>query len=91
MYVHEEHGSYVDKLDVEELHRVDGSHREGSGLLVGVVQLVEVLVQEGHVVDPGGGRHHSAAEDGDDGDDYDDADDNTNGDDAKCINILELA
>ena len=80
MYVHEEHGSYVDKLDVEELHWVDGCHREGSRLLVGVVQLVEVLVQEGHVVDPGGGWFHAAANDvGDsdgDGYDYNDADDN---------------
>ena len=30
---------------------MDCSDGEGSGLLVGVVQFVEVLVQEGHVVD----------------------------------------
>ena len=40
---HKEHGSDVDALDVEELHRVDGGHREGGRLLVRVVQLVEVL------------------------------------------------
>ena len=40
---HEEHGSDVDALDVEELHRVDGSNREGCRLFVRVVQLVEVL------------------------------------------------
>ena len=39
---HGEHGGDVDALDVEELHRVDGGHREGGGLLVRVVQLVEV-------------------------------------------------
>ena len=40
---HSEHGGDVDGLDVEELHGVDGRHREGSGLLVRVVELVEVL------------------------------------------------
>ena len=40
---HSEHGGDVDGLDVEELHGVDGRHREGSGLLVCVVELVEVL------------------------------------------------
>ena len=40
---HSEHGGDVDGLDVEELHRVDGRHREGGGLLVRVVELVEML------------------------------------------------
>ena len=40
---HREHGGDVDSLDVEELHGVDGRHREGGGLLVRVVELVEVL------------------------------------------------
>ena len=31
---------------------MDGGHGECSGLLVGVVELVEVFVEEGHVVDP---------------------------------------
>ena len=30
---------------------MDGGHGESSGLLVGVVELVEVFVEEGHVVD----------------------------------------
>ena len=41
-----EHGRDVDCLDVEELHGVDGRHGEGGGLLVGVVQLVEVLTHK---------------------------------------------
>ena len=40
---HEEHWCDVDGLDVEELHRVDGGDREGGGLFVSVVQLVEML------------------------------------------------
>ena len=40
---HREHRGDVDSLDVEELHGVDGRHREGGGLLVRVVELVEVL------------------------------------------------
>lgn len=40
---HSEHRGDVDGLDVEELHRVDGRHREGGGLLVRVVELVEML------------------------------------------------
>ena len=48
----EEHWWDVDDLDGDELHGVDGRDREGRGLLVVMVQLVEVLVQEGHVVHP---------------------------------------
>ena len=40
---HSEHGGDVDGLDVEELHGVNGRHREGGGLLVRVVELVEML------------------------------------------------
>ncbi len=39
-------------LDVQELDRVDGRHREGRRLFVRVVELVEVLVEERHVVQP---------------------------------------
>jgi hypothetical protein len=42
----EKHGRDVDGLEHDELDRVNGGHREGRRLLVGVVQLVEVLVQE---------------------------------------------
>ncbi len=42
----EKHGWDVDGLEHDELDRVNGGHREGRRLLVGVVQLVEVLVQE---------------------------------------------
>lgn len=40
------------QLDVHDLHRVDGRHRERCRLLVLVVQLVEVLVQPRSVVQP---------------------------------------
>lgn len=40
------------QLDVHDLHRVNGRDGEGSGLLVLVMQLVEVLVQERGVVHP---------------------------------------
>ena len=49
---HEEHGADEDELHVDELERVDGGDAEGRRLLVGVVQLVEVLVQERRVVQP---------------------------------------
>ena len=49
---HEEHGTDEDKLYVDELERVNGRDAEGRRLLVGVVQLVEVLVQERRVVQP---------------------------------------
>ena len=39
-------------LDVQHLHGVDGGDGEGGRVLVGVVQLVEVLVQPGRVVEP---------------------------------------
>ena len=51
MDVHQEHWGDVDHLNVQELDGMDGGDAEGRGLLVGVVELVEVLVQEGHVVD----------------------------------------
>ena len=47
----EEHGGDEDGLHVHELDRVDGRHGERRRLLVRVVELVEVLVQEGGVVD----------------------------------------
>ena len=40
---HNEHGGDVDTLDVDKLYGVDGGDTEGCGLLVCVVQLVEVL------------------------------------------------
>ncbi len=52
MYRHQEHGGDVDALDVDDLHRVDGGDGEGSGLLVPVMEFVEVLVQDGPVIDP---------------------------------------
>ena len=51
MNLEEEHGRDVDALEDDELHRVDGGHGEGRRLLVGVVQLVEVLVHPGPVED----------------------------------------
>ena len=50
----EEHGRDVDHLDGGHLDGVDGGDGEGRGVLVGVVKLVEALVEEGHVVDPVG-------------------------------------
>jgi len=38
------------QLDVHDLHRVNGCDGEGSGLFVLVMQLMEMLVQEGGVV-----------------------------------------
>ena len=51
MNVHEEHGGDVDRLDVEELHRVDGGDGECGGLFVGVVQLVEMLTSRGKMTE----------------------------------------
>ncbi len=51
MYWREEDGCYIDALYVDDLDRVDGGDGEGRGLLVSVVQLVEVLVQPRPVVD----------------------------------------
>ena len=46
MNLEEEHRRDVDGLEDYELDGVDGGHREGGRLLVGVVQLVEVLVKK---------------------------------------------
>lgn len=46
----EDHGADQDGLHVEELNGMDGGDTERCGLLVLVVQLVEVLVEEGQVV-----------------------------------------
>ena len=50
----EEHGRDVDHLDGGHLDGVDGGDGEGRGVLVGVVKLVEALVEKRHVVDPVG-------------------------------------
>ena len=47
----QEHGRDVDWLEDDELNGMNGSDREGGGLLVGVMQLVEVDVQEWQVED----------------------------------------
>merc|ERR1719348_1942127 len=47
----EEHRAELDTLLVKELNRVYGSDAEGGGLLVLVVQLVELLVKERPVVE----------------------------------------
>ena len=46
-----DHGQDVDRLEDDELDGVDRGHGEGRRLLVGVVQLVEVLVEERPVED----------------------------------------
>ena len=51
MNLEEEHGWDVDGLEDDELNRVNGSDGEGGGLLVRVMQLVEVLVEERPVED----------------------------------------
>ena len=51
MNLEEEHGWNVDGLEDDELNRVNGSDGEGGGLLVRVMQLVEVLVEERPVED----------------------------------------
>ena len=45
MDLEEEHWWDVDGLEHDELNGMDGSDGEGRWLLVGVVQLVEVLVE----------------------------------------------
>jgi hypothetical protein len=47
----QEHGRDVDGLEDDELDGMNGSDGEGGGLLVGVVQLVEVDVHEWQVED----------------------------------------
>ena len=51
MNLEQEHGRDVDGLEDDELNGMNGSDGEGGGLLVGVMQLVEVDVQEWQVED----------------------------------------
>ena len=46
MNLEKEHGRDVDGLEDDKLNGMNGSDGEGGGLLVGVMQLVEVDVQE---------------------------------------------
>lgn len=50
MHGEEHHGTDEDGLHVEKFNGMDGGDAEGRGLLVLVVQLVEVFVEEGQVV-----------------------------------------
>ena len=51
MNLEKEHGRDVDGLEDDKLDGVNGSDGESGGLLVGVMQLVEVDVQEWPVED----------------------------------------
>ncbi len=51
MNLEQEHGRDVDGLEYDELNGMNGSDGEGGGLLVGVMQLVEVDVEKWQVKD----------------------------------------